>query len=73
VETPPVVRLANDIGAQFRHLPSGDAAAEVANHIRRFWDPRMRAELLALADEQHVDLDAGVLAAVDLLREGVDR
>jgi formate dehydrogenase subunit delta len=66
-----VVRLANDIAAQFRHLPPDEAAADVANHIRRFWDPRMRAELLALADHRQVDLDDGAFAAVELLREGV--
>jgi formate dehydrogenase subunit delta len=71
VETPPVVRLANDIAAQFQHLPPDDAAAEVANHIRRFWDPRMRVALLELADREQAELDAGVIAAVRVLREGV--
>jgi hypothetical protein len=33
--------------------------------------PRMRAELLELADHQQADLDAGALAAVKVLREGV--
>ena len=71
METPPVVRLANDIAAQFRHLPPDEAAAEVANHIRRFWDPRMRLALLDLADHEQADLDAGVIAAVRVLRKGV--
>ena len=35
--------------------------------------PRMRAELLALADHRQVDLDAGVLPAAELLRESVAR
>jgi formate dehydrogenase subunit delta len=66
-----VVRLANDIAAQFRHLPPDEAAAEVANHIRRFWDPRMRLALLELADHEQAGLDADVMAAVRVLREGV--
>ena len=66
-----MVRLANDIAAQFRHLPPDEAAADVANHIRRFWDPRMRAALLDLTDTQQADLDAGVISAMRLLREGV--
>ncbi|WP_163510645.1 formate dehydrogenase subunit delta [Fodinicola acaciae] len=45
--TPPYVRLANDIAVQFTHLPMEEAAAEVAKHIRRFWEPRMRTQLLA--------------------------
>jgi formate dehydrogenase subunit delta len=71
VDTLPVVRLANDIAAQFHHLPPDEAAADVANHIRRFWDPRMRVALLELADHQQADLDPGVIAALRLLREGV--
>jgi formate dehydrogenase subunit delta len=66
-----VVRLANDIAAQFRHLPPDEAAADVANHIRRFWDPRMRVALLEVADHQQADLDPGVIAALRLLGEGV--
>jgi formate dehydrogenase subunit delta len=43
----PHVRLANDIAAQFRHLDPATAAQEIADHIRAFWDPRMRRALLA--------------------------
>lgn len=42
---PPVVRLGNDIARQFAHLPDDEAVAAVGNHIRMFWDPRMRAKL----------------------------
>ena len=54
---PPVLRLAGDIAAQFRHLPDEQAAAKVADHIGRFWDPRMREHLreLVAADEQGCD------------------
>lgn len=43
----PELRLLDDILAQFRHRPATQAAPEVASHIRQFWDPRMRARLLA--------------------------
>jgi formate dehydrogenase subunit delta len=52
----PQVRLANEIAIQFHHQDAADAAAAIANHIRRFWDPRMKADLL-----KHVETDAGAL------------
>lgn len=39
--------MANDIALQFQHWPDKEAAATaIANHIKRFWAPRMRADLL---------------------------
>ncbi len=50
---PPPVRLANELSVQFPHLSSTAAAAAVAAHIRRFWDPRLRTALQGffLSDE----------------------
>ena len=43
-----LVRMANDIGHFFAAEPKrADAVAGVANHIRRFWDPRMRRQIAA--------------------------
>jgi formate dehydrogenase subunit delta len=39
------VRMANDIAAQFRHLPHDQAVAALAGHLRSFWEPRMRRQL----------------------------
>lgn len=61
---PPVVRLANDIARQFAHLPGDEAAAAVANHIRMFWDPRMRAELAQQIDGDASQLDPLVVHGV---------
>ncbi|RRO17977.1 formate dehydrogenase [Saccharopolyspora rhizosphaerae] len=67
-EVSPQVRMANDIAIQFAHLPQRQAAREVANHIKMFWDPRMRAELDRIADSPPPDLDPLALAAARLLR-----
>ena len=41
-----LVAMANDIAAFFAAEPDFDAAAEqVANHLRKFWEPRMRKEI----------------------------
>ena len=68
--TSPQIRMANDIAAQFHHRPPAEAAEEVAQHIRQFWDPRMRADLLArVADGAGDDgIDPIVVDAAELLR-----
>jgi formate dehydrogenase subunit delta len=60
-------RMANQIAANFRHHPQAQAAAEVADHIRMFWPPLMRHELLDNVDNG--GFDPIVIAAADLLRE----
>jgi formate dehydrogenase subunit delta len=43
-----LVAMANDIAAFFAAEPDRAAAeAAVANHLRRFWEPRMRREIIA--------------------------
>ena len=42
-----LVRMANQIGQFFHSYPDHDEAVrEVAAHIRRFWEPRMRRALV---------------------------
>lgn len=40
-----IVRMANQIADFHRPYPEEEAVAGVAQHIRDFWDPRMRADL----------------------------
>ena len=50
-----LIRMANRIGDFFEAMPDTDEAlVGIAMHIRRFWEPRMRRELLAHI-EQHPD------------------
>lgn len=64
---PAQVRLANEIAVQFRHRPPEPAAQEIAQHIRMFWEPRMRAELLRSAATDPDSLDPLALAATRAL------
>jgi formate dehydrogenase subunit delta len=66
--TAPQIRLANDIAIQFQHRPADEAAHAIANHLRMFWDPRMRADLITRAQTNSADLDPLVLAAIPLLQ-----
>jgi formate dehydrogenase subunit delta len=66
--SPPHVRLANDVAAQFAHRPLDEAARAVATHLRAFWEPRMRAALLAHVDAGALGLDPVAERATTLLR-----
>jgi formate dehydrogenase subunit delta len=62
-----LVKMANEIGDFFAAESKPEEAANaVANHLRRFWDPRMRAQILA----HHAQGGAGLS---DLAREAVGR
>lgn len=46
-----IVDLANRIGDFFQAYPDRQEAMDgVATHIRRYWEPRMRHQLLAAVD-----------------------
>ncbi len=62
-----LVRMANQIAANFAHHPPEQASAEVAAHLKAFWAPTMRNELLA--DTNLDELDPIVVEALKLLRE----
>ena len=63
----PVLRMAGEIADQFASRPVYEAAAAMAEHIRQFWDPRMRRSLLAAIDAGEPAAPA-VLATAALLR-----
>jgi formate dehydrogenase subunit delta len=57
------IRMANEIAAQFRYLPAERAADAVATHLRTFWEPRMRGQLLEYAAAGGPGLDPLVIEA----------
>jgi formate dehydrogenase subunit delta len=61
-----LVKMANEIGKFFEAEPDHNAAIEgVTGHLGRFWEPRMRRELLHYVDETGgTDLRPLVLEAV---------
>jgi formate dehydrogenase subunit delta len=62
------IRLINQVVVHFGYLPPEQAVSEVANHVRKFWDPRMRRRLFDLVDSRASDLEPVALAAAALLR-----
>lgn len=46
-----LIRMANQIGSFFEAMPDRTEALEgIAQHIKKFWEPRMRRELLSHVD-----------------------
>lgn len=43
-----LARMANDIANNFAVLGEAEAISSTANHIRMFWDPRMRKQAFAM-------------------------
>jgi formate dehydrogenase subunit delta len=56
VDAHKLVKMVNEITAFFESDPDKNAALEaVANHLKRFWDPRMRREIVRFVDEEGGD------------------
>ena len=68
-----LVHMANQIGEFFSAYPDRDEALEgIANHIRKFWEPRMRLQLFEGIDAgQAVELSALVAQSLALHRDSL--
>lgn len=66
-----LVKMANEIAAFFEAEPDRAVALEgIAGHLKRFWDPRMRRDLLRWVDEHHGEgLKDSVRAAIGAHRD----
>jgi formate dehydrogenase subunit delta len=62
-----LVSMANDIAANLGF--HADADERIADHINRFWAPRMRSLLLEYADGGGQGLSETLLSALGLLKE----
>ncbi len=65
---PTEITLINKIAVHLAYLPTDEAVAEVANHVSRFWDPRMKRRLFELVDSETTDFEPVAVAATALLR-----
>jgi formate dehydrogenase subunit delta len=68
-----LVYMANQIGKFFVSQRTDKAAAAIAEHLRKFWDPRMRAAIIAHVAAGGDGLDPSVRNAVDMLRSSQAR
>jgi formate dehydrogenase subunit delta len=64
-----LVYMANQIGKFFTHQGEEKAVAAIADHLTKFWDPRMRAAILGHLASGGAGLDPLVLCAVQRLED----
>jgi formate dehydrogenase subunit delta len=61
--------MANQIGKFFAHEPHDKAVSSISDHLKLYWDPRMRRTIIAEYDEVKAKLDPLVQEAVAALRQ----
>ena len=66
-----LIHMANRIGEFFQAMPDRQEAVDgVATHLRKFWEPRMRREMLAYLDSAGTqELHPLVAAAIESRRD----
>ena len=66
-----LIKMANQIGEFFESMPDREQATQdIASHLRRFWDPRMRKAILQSVDEGQAEgLHQIVREAIDSHRQ----
>ena len=64
-----LVYMANQIGKFFATQQHDQAVAAIADHLEKFWDPRMRSTILAQYDGIEGRLDPLVKEAIGKLRQ----
>lgn len=64
-----LVAMANQIGKFFSTQRGIDPAEAIADHLRKFWEPRMRAAIVAHLAEGGAGLEGPVREAVSRLTE----
>jgi formate dehydrogenase subunit delta len=67
-----LVYMANQIGKFFVSQGEEQAVPGIADHLQKFWDPRMRAQILGHLDAGGVGLDPPVRRAVEQLRQAAN-
>lgn len=66
-----LVRMANQIGAFFATMPDHEKSLTgIAEHLRKFWEPRMRSELLAFV-QNHPDGCSGEISLTPLVLQAI--
>jgi len=68
-----LIYMANQIATFFVSQDQATAAEKTAEHLKKFWDPRMRKGIIADLDAGGAGLEPKVRAAVEKLRATVPK
>jgi formate dehydrogenase subunit delta len=66
-----LIKMANEIGEFFASTgDQAEASKSVANHLKRYWEPRMRSQIVRYYEERSgAGLSDIALGAVNILRQ----
>ena len=67
-----LIYMVNQIARNFEAIGHDHAVAATLDHILAYWEPRMKARIAALADQQPGALTLIGAAAIERLRAGVE-
>jgi len=71
---PPEIRMGSDVTRALAHLPPQEASEQIATHLRKFWEPRMRQALIDRVRHHDERVEPLLAAAVhDYLDGDIDR
>jgi len=59
-----LIKMANEIGGFFAQMPREEAISGTAAHLKNFWEPRMRREIIDYAQRDGGELHEIARAAV---------
>ena len=70
-----LIKMANQISEFFQGVSASDqAAADVATHLTRYWDPRMRKQIVAYCEERHgAGLTDTAIGGIQILKQRADK
>jgi formate dehydrogenase subunit delta len=68
-----LVRMANQIAAFFRTQGEASAPAMTADHLSKFWEPRMRKAIIAHGKAGGEGLDPMAAQAIAMLTESTSQ
>jgi formate dehydrogenase subunit delta len=66
MESEQMIHMANQIALFFESYPKEEAVASVTDHLQKFWEPRMRRQIIEY-------VASGGAGLHDLVRESVKR
>lgn len=67
-----LVKMANQIGQFFEAEPDKEQAlVDIAGHIKKFWDPRMRQQIIAYAETDGAELREIVAQAIRTQKQSI--
>ena len=64
-----LIYMANQIGKFFNSQGADKAVPGIAEHIKKFWDPRMKSAILSHLDKGGEGLEPSVRDAIATLRK----